>query len=81
MAAQALCLRQSGEHTARRFEGAVALSRAAALAEGPSSRLFASSPTGGAFMCIKLDKVYGRYLLATDTRLGVHLYDCELARG
>lgn len=81
--AQAALRRQSCQHSARRFEGAVALSRAAALAEEPArGLLFARCPgEGAAVMCIKLEQVTQRYLLATDSKAGVHLFDCALARG
>jgi len=68
----------------------VALARAATLAEGSLDgrdnvaghvKLFARSPTGGALLCLKLEQVYQRYLLATDTKAGVYLYDCALPEG
>lgn len=89
--AAALLARQSGAQSCRRVERAVVHARAATLAEGgddPSSsssssasvashaRLFARSPGGGALLCLKLEHVTERFLLASDTRAAVHLYDC-----
>lgn len=76
--ASAILQRQACEHSARRLEGAIAHARSAMLSEGDgtASVEFGRSPTGGAFLCMKLEQVTHRLLLATDTKAGVHLYDC-----
>lgn len=76
--ASAVLQRQAGEHSARRLEGAIAHARAATLSEGDGtySSEFCKSPTGGAFLCMKLEQVSHRLLLTTDTKAGVHLFDC-----
>lgn len=77
--ASAVLQRQAGEHSARRLEGAIANARAATLSEGDGTFFaeFCKSPTGGAFLCMKLEQVSHRLLLTTDTKAGVHLFDCS----
>lgn len=81
----ALQARAGGALPPGRLEAAVSYARAKELAEGGSgvalgAQLFARSPAAAPLLCLRLDSAASRFLLATDTASGVHLYDAAAPR-
>ena len=68
-------LRASGEQSPARVAGAVAGARAGALAAGPVCEVVCACD--GPVLCIDVDPVDERYLLATDSRAVVTLLDLD----